>query len=135
MDNPSYIALIDAHAESNSGTDDTDTVIDKSLLYLLPFVRQHPCMIGSSRMPHEAEHSSHLISCITTQTVDNAALVRMECKKGVYHLVFLPLFQSFHYGQVQIGAMERSNKDRGISHLQLTDNVFARHLVGCSSES
>ena len=130
MNNPSYVALVYTHAESNGGAYHLHTVIDEIILRFVPAGGGEAGVVDGGADALLLEHLRHGLRLASTHAIDDAAFFGMagyEVKNclGFFLLPVAPL-----YGEAQVGAVERGNEYPGVVQMELPDDIFARDFVG-----
>ena len=74
MDNPAHVALVDAHAEGDGGTDDLHVVLLELLLRLVALRLCESCVIGCHADALFLEHGGHCLGVLAAEAVDDAWL-------------------------------------------------------------
>ena len=72
MDDPAHIALVDAHAEGNGGTDHEQLVVLEQLLCLIALQVGETSVVSSCLDAFFAQICRHLLRSLSAQAIDDA---------------------------------------------------------------
>ena len=106
MNHPADVALVNAHAEGDGGTDHQQVVVLELLLGLVALLVGQASVVGECVDALGSQCACHLLCCLPAQAVDDARIVRtgLDEVQDVVHL--LSITEAALDGEAQVRAVK-----------------------------
>ena len=133
VDDPSHVALVDAHSEGDGGANHLNLVHLEALLHRSPFLVGKSGVVGSGIDALLLQFLGHHLRVLPRQAVDDARIARSLGDKLEDVLQFLLLGALPSHRQAEVGTVETAH-ERLAREMKLMDDVFSGDFVGSGSE-